>query len=355
MAQRHRRDLPGSYHHVMNRGIARRSVFETREDVRYFLSRLARAVRDGGIEVQAYSLMTNHFHLLVRSPRGDLAQAIGRVENAYVRWFNRLRRRDGPLFRGRFRSRVVEDADHRRVLVRYIDHNPVEARMCARPELHPWGSAWHYARKRGPPWLARTELEAEVIRATGSAKYPPEQYARVFGARPTREQEALVEVRLDAPGTRDDDLGELLADAPDRVRSWLARRARAADGRAVRVAVVSPASVLHELERERSLDPEWTVTLHGRPRAGWPIVEAGLLRVACALTVRELALRTGASESTLPRWFEAHQRLCAEERGEYALRASRVLEAALDRDHRTPGGAVSSARMPRGSSDSERA
>lgn len=337
MAQRHRNDLPGSHHHVMNRGIARRTVFETRADARYFLSRLARAVRLGEVEVLAYSLMTNHFHLLVRSSRGELGRAIGKVENAYVRWFNRLRRRDGPLFRGRFRSREVEDADHRRVLVRYIDHNPVEARMCARPELHAWGSAWHYARRRGPPWLGRAPLEGDVLRATRSAEYRPEDYARVFGERPSREQRTLVEVRLDAPGTRVDELPDLLADAPDRVRTWLSRRMRAADGRAVRVAVVSAASVQLMLARERALDPDWRVTLHGRLRAGWPIVEAGLLRVACALTMRELALRTGASVRTLPRWLEAHCRLCGDEAGDYVARASRVLEAALDQDHRAPG------------------
>ena len=89
MGRNPRCDGSGSWHNVMNRGIARRMVFERRADVRYFLSRVARAVR--------------------------------RIQNEYVRWFNRCRRRDGPLFRGRFRSKPVDSLIYRYVLVRYLD------------------------------------------------------------------------------------------------------------------------------------------------------------------------------------------------------------------------------------------
>lgn len=65
----------------MNRGIARRSVFESRADVRYFLSRLARAVRRRELEVHAYCVMTTHYHLLVRSPLGRLSEGMRRIQN----------------------------------------------------------------------------------------------------------------------------------------------------------------------------------------------------------------------------------------------------------------------------------
>ena len=70
MARRNRCDTPGSWHHVVNRGIAKRPLFEDRDDIRYFLSRLAHEVRRGRIEVHAYCILTTHYHLLVRSPRG---------------------------------------------------------------------------------------------------------------------------------------------------------------------------------------------------------------------------------------------------------------------------------------------
>jgi REP element-mobilizing transposase RayT len=67
MARNLRYDIPGSWHHVMNRGIARRAVFESRADFRMFMSCMARAVRRGDIEIHAFCLMNTHFHMLVRS------------------------------------------------------------------------------------------------------------------------------------------------------------------------------------------------------------------------------------------------------------------------------------------------
>ena len=65
----------------MNRGIARRTVFETRRDARYFLALLAVEVRSGRLRVYAFSLLTTHFHLLVASPQGDISGVMRRVLN----------------------------------------------------------------------------------------------------------------------------------------------------------------------------------------------------------------------------------------------------------------------------------
>ena len=136
-----RGDVPGSWHHVMNRAIARRTLFERREDFRFFLAQVARSVRRGELEVHAYCLVGTHYHLLVRSPKGRLAEAMQRVQLAYSRWFNRSRRRDGSLVRSRYRSKAVRSLCYRRVLVGYIDANPCSARIAPRPESYPYGSA----------------------------------------------------------------------------------------------------------------------------------------------------------------------------------------------------------------------
>lgn len=93
---------------MMNRGIARRPLFESSGDMRFFLARLALQVRIGRVEVHAFSLMTTHFHLLLRSPRGELSEAMRRIQNAYPRRFNRQHKRDGSLIRGRFQSKPVK-------------------------------------------------------------------------------------------------------------------------------------------------------------------------------------------------------------------------------------------------------
>ncbi len=109
MGRKPRQDTPGSWHHVVSRGIATRPLFETRDDIRFFLSRLATEVRKGRIEIHAYSILTTHYHLLLRSPRGELSEALRIAQNAHSRRFNRLHRRDGSLIRGRFFSKPILD------------------------------------------------------------------------------------------------------------------------------------------------------------------------------------------------------------------------------------------------------
>jgi hypothetical protein len=88
MAQRIRFDEPGAWLHVMNRGVARRTICEDRADFRYFLARLARAVRAGWFEVHAFALLGTHFHLLLRSPACQVWPGLRAAQNAHSRRFN---------------------------------------------------------------------------------------------------------------------------------------------------------------------------------------------------------------------------------------------------------------------------
>ena len=135
MARRPRRDGPDTWHHAMNRTMARRTLFENDEDRRFFQSLLAREVRNGRLEIHAYSLMLTHFHLLVRSVNGQLSAAMRRIQNRYARRFNRTRKRDGSLFRGRFLSRRIDDLAYRRDVVTYIHDNAIAAGVAARAEI----------------------------------------------------------------------------------------------------------------------------------------------------------------------------------------------------------------------------
>jgi len=156
MTRSERIDEPGTWHHVMNRGIARRTLFETELDIRTFLAGLACTVRAGHLEVHSFCILTTHFHMLVRSPKGHLSNALHGIQNRYSRWFNRSRKRDGPLFRSRFRSKRVDSFGYRWQLVRYIDANPVMARLVEDPRSYPHGSASMYQSPIGPRWLERS-------------------------------------------------------------------------------------------------------------------------------------------------------------------------------------------------------
>lgn len=169
----------------MNRGLARRTAFESAADVRAFLALLAREVRAHKIAIHAFCVMTTHFHLLAQSVDGELGPTIGRVLNGYVRRFNRGRRRDGSLFRGRFRSRPVTTETYRRVLVRYIDLNPVQARLVECPVDYPHGSAQPHVQPVGSPWLERHWIRERIEFATGARTVDRQSIPRRSGGHPT--------------------------------------------------------------------------------------------------------------------------------------------------------------------------
>jgi len=114
--------------------------------------------------------MTTHFHLLLKSPKGELPTAMKRIENSYVRRFNIVRGRCGSLFRGRYSSKLVESEAYRRVLIRYIHFNPVKAGIVSKPHEYGYSSAWMLGRQRVPKWLADYWLDAEERELTEASR-----------------------------------------------------------------------------------------------------------------------------------------------------------------------------------------
>ncbi len=143
----------------MNQGTAKVDIFRTNSDRRAFLHLLGELGGRFDVEVHAYVLMGNHYHLMVRSNSGLLSEAMQWIGTGYARYFNRRYRRVGSFFRGRFESRVVEDDRYRSWLPIYIHLNPVADGFVAMPEAWPWSS---YRTVVGldvsPSWLLRTEV-----------------------------------------------------------------------------------------------------------------------------------------------------------------------------------------------------
>ncbi len=320
-------DLPGRWFHLFNRGIARRTVFETRADVRYFLACLAQAARRGEIEVHAYCILTTHFHLLVRSPTGDLAVAMDRVLNAYVRYFNRTRRRDGSLFRGRYGARPVDSLRYRRTLLRYIDRNAVQARLARLPWDFPYGSAWYYTRPRRPRWLTTTWVDA-VLREGGHVE-PWRGYVAVFGAVWTSSELALVEARMRAPLGREEALDHLIDAAPPAVLAWMRRKATLADGQVPALPCLDARTVLSHVDVQRQASPAWTyVTPKGQRRDAWPLAVAYLLRHLASLEWKRVGETIGTSGEMAGRRARQAQALLLSDPG-FGERLSAVAHGAL--------------------------
>jgi putative transposase len=141
MARRRRLVYPGIALHVIQRGVNRAACFHGDSDYLVYLSHLRQLSAKHGCALHAYCLMTNHVHLLVTPGRTDSCTAMMRdLGQRYVPYFNERHGRTGTLWEGRFRSCIVESARYVLACYRYIELNPVRARMVDHPQTYPWSS-----------------------------------------------------------------------------------------------------------------------------------------------------------------------------------------------------------------------
>jgi REP element-mobilizing transposase RayT len=154
MARPLRIEYPGAFYHVTSRGNEQKDVFKSQKDREKFLSYLESAVMRYGAVIHVYCLLSNHYHLLLETPDGNLSQIMRHVNGAYTTYFNIKRKRAGHLFQGRYKAILVEADEYAAELSRYIHLNPVRAGMTSRPEEHQWSSYRGYiGLNKAPEWL----------------------------------------------------------------------------------------------------------------------------------------------------------------------------------------------------------
>ncbi len=157
----------GAWHHVMNRGASHSDIFVDDTDRSFFLDKLVLAARLYGLDVHGYVLMSNHYHLLLHSRSGLLSKGMQRVASDYTHHFSHRHRKDGALFRGRFKSVEIETDVQLLQTIRYIHLNPVQAGMAARPEDWRWSSAAAYSVIDEKPKQCPTEVRPMGLTPTG--------------------------------------------------------------------------------------------------------------------------------------------------------------------------------------------
>ena len=128
MARPLRIEYPNAIYHVMNRGKGRATIFHGKAYTDMFIQGIAEAHEQFGLEILAYCLMGNHYHLLVCTPRGNLSRAMRHINGVYTQRYNKLRKTDGTLFRGRYKAILVEEDNYLLPVSRYIHRNPIETK-----------------------------------------------------------------------------------------------------------------------------------------------------------------------------------------------------------------------------------
>lgn len=157
MARPLRIEYNGAWYHVMNRGLSRNNIFFNDEHRSIFLDLLFEAHNRFQAEIHAYCLMDNHYHIFIRTPLGNLGRIMRHIDGVYTQRLNRLVKRDGPLFRGRYKAILVEADVYLLGLTRYIHLNPVKAKLVKRAEDYEWSSYRAYLSRNAPGWLSTKE------------------------------------------------------------------------------------------------------------------------------------------------------------------------------------------------------
>src|SRR5262245_4289816 len=151
-----RASVGGVCYHVINRGNGQRQVFHKDADYQAFLKALAHACVEIPMEVLAYCLLPNHFHLVLRPARdGDLSRWMHWLSNTHVRRYHQHYGSSGHIWQGRFKAFPIEEDEHLLVVLRYSERNAARAGLVRRAENWPWSSAryWQEGEKR-PSYLS---------------------------------------------------------------------------------------------------------------------------------------------------------------------------------------------------------
>ncbi len=159
-----RLDISGLLQHVIVRGIERRDIFNDDHDRQLFVDRFVLLLSETGVRCYAWSLLSNHFHLLLMPTSTPLSYFMRRLLTGYAVSFNRRNERSGHLFQNRYKSIVCEEEPYLLELVRYIHLNPLRAGLVAtlaELDLYPWSG---HATLMGNLQLDRQETEAVLER-----------------------------------------------------------------------------------------------------------------------------------------------------------------------------------------------
>ncbi len=151
--------VPNGYYHVFNRGIGRKRIRFLDNHAKIFYHQLSKTVMAHGVEILAYCLMENHYHLMVHTPKPNLDKAMQLFGSGFSQRVNREIGSDGALFKSRYRSVLVESDEYKVHLLRYIHLNPVEAGLVSYPGEYPFSSFNAYLEPgSAPDWLKTNRM-----------------------------------------------------------------------------------------------------------------------------------------------------------------------------------------------------
>ena len=189
MARPLRIEFPGAVYHVTSRGDRREAIFTDDEDRHGLLEVVARALSRFDAEALAYCLMGNHYHFVLHTRQANLSLLMRHINGVYTQAFNRRHNKVGHLFQGRFKAILVDRDAYLLEVCRYVDLNPVRARMVRKPGAWAWSSyRAHVGQATAPDWLDTEGLHSYLLgypaRSSADRRRAADRYARLVASVP---------------------------------------------------------------------------------------------------------------------------------------------------------------------------
>lgn len=173
-----RLEFEGALYHVTSRGDRREPIFEDDADRLAWLDVFESSLERFDATAFAYCLMSNHYHFVVQTHRPNLSRLMRQINGVYTQYYNHRHAKVGHLFQGRFKSILVDAEAYFLEVCRYVDLNPVRAKMVKRPENWPWSSyRAHTGQVDGLAWLDSQALRQRLA-PPAPRRDGPDAYAR---------------------------------------------------------------------------------------------------------------------------------------------------------------------------------
>ena len=159
---------PGHLYHIYNRGNNKQRIFLQDENYEYFLRRLDSYFKRAGVDLIAYYLMPNHYHLLIElSTETDFSNLMRSFTTSYVKSFNKWNSRVGHLFQQEFQPKLIDTDDYLAHVCRYIHLNPLQANLVQNPRDWKYSDFMQWISDNGKNRSRSVQLRNELI---GSGK-----------------------------------------------------------------------------------------------------------------------------------------------------------------------------------------
>jgi len=188
MARPLRIEYPNAYYHVSNKADNNGGLFPSEQYYQAFLDGMCEAASRFNVDVLGWCLLKNEYHLLIKTPEGNLSRFMRQVDGLYTQYYQKHRRKRGSVFRARYKSVLFQPENYLVPLSRYLHNMPRTARQ--NPLAWPWSSLQHYLADFGSPCESSKEVApraAEVLDSFGAGAEACSAYSDYLQAGNDRE------------------------------------------------------------------------------------------------------------------------------------------------------------------------